>query len=112
MDLIATLRMALRALARNKMRSSLTMLGIVIGVAAVIAMVGIGQGADQTMQEQIANLGSNLLFVSSGSRNFGGLHVGWGATKTLVPEDATAMLKECPDVAAVAPGTQSTAQVV
>jgi putative ABC transport system permease protein len=111
-DLIATLRMALRALARNKMRSSLTMLGIVIGVAAVIAMVGIGQGADQTMQDQIANLGSNLLFVSSGSRNFGGLHVGWGATKTLVPEDATAMLKECPDVAAVAPGTQSTAQVV
>ncbi len=112
MDLASTLRMALRALARNKMRTVLTMLGIVIGVGAVIAMVGIGQGAGQTMQEQIANLGSNLLFVSSGSRNFGGLHVGWGATKSLVPEDATAILKECPDVAAVAPGTQSTAQVV
>ena len=112
MELASTLRMALRALARNKMRTVLTMLGIVIGVGAVIAMVGIGQGADQTMQDQIANLGSNLLFVSSGSRNFGGLHVGWGATKTLVPEDATAMVKECPDVAAVAPGTQSTAQVV
>ncbi|MGE5324672.1 MAG: ABC transporter permease, partial [Actinomycetota bacterium] len=112
MDVVSTLRMALRALARNKMRSVLTMLGIVIGVAAVIAMVGIGQGADQTMQQQIANLGSNLLFVSSGSRNVGGLHIGWGATKTLVPEDATAMLKECPAVASAAPGTQSTAQVV
>lgn len=112
MDVVSTLRMALHALARNKMRSVLTMLGIVIGVAAVIAMVGIGQGADQTMQQQIANLGSNLLFVSSGSRNVGGLHVGWGATNTLVPEDVTAMLKECPAVASAAPGTQTTAQVV
>jgi putative ABC transport system permease protein len=111
-DLIATLRMALRALARNKMRSSLTMLGIVIGVAAVIAMVGIGQGADQTMQQQIANLGSNMLFVSSGSRSLGGLHLGWGSTKTLVREDVAAMLKECPAVESAAPGTQSTAQVV
>ena len=58
MELASTLRMALRALARNKMRTVLTMLGIVIGVGAVIAMVGIGQGADQTMQDQIANLGS------------------------------------------------------
>lgn len=112
MDVLSTLRMALRALARNKMRSVLTMLGIVIGVTAVIAMVAIGQGADQTMQQQIANLGSNLLFVSSGSRNVGGLHVGWGATNTLVPEDVTAMLKECPAVSSAAPGTQTTAQVV
>jgi putative ABC transport system permease protein len=112
MDLGSTLRMAFRALARNKMRSSLTMLGIIIGVAAVIAMVGIGQGADQTMQQQIANLGSNMLFVSSGSRNLGGLHLGWGSTKTLVREDVAAMLKECPAVASAAPGTQTTAQVV
>jgi putative ABC transport system permease protein len=112
MDLLSTLRMALRALARNKLRSALTMLGIVIGVGAVIAMVAIGQGADHTMQEQIANLGSNMLFVSSGSRNLGGLHIGWGATKTLVREDVTAMLKECPAVASAAPGTQTTAQVV
>lgn len=112
MDLVSTLRMAVRALARNKMRSALTMLGIVIGVGAVIAMVGIGQGADQTMQQQIANLGSNMLFVSAGSRTLGGLHLGWGATKTLVREDVTAILKECPSVAAAAPGTQTTAQVV
>jgi putative ABC transport system permease protein len=112
MDFAATMRMAFRALARNKMRSTLTMLGVIIGVGAVIAMMGIGQGADQQVQRQIANLGSNLLFVSSGSMNLGGLRLGWGATKTLVREDVTAMLKECPAVAAAAPGTQTSAQVV
>lgn len=112
MDLLSTLRIAFRSLARNKMRSILTMLGIIIGVGAVIAMVGIGQGADQTVQKQIANLGSNMLFVSSGSRNFGGLRLGWGNTKTLVRADADAMLKECPSVAAAAPGTQTSVQVV
>jgi putative ABC transport system permease protein len=112
MDLLSTLRIAFRALARNKMRSVLTMLGIVIGVGAVIAMVGIGQGADQSMQRQIANLGSNMLFVSSGSVNFGGLRLGWGATKTLVRDDVAAMLKECPAVSSAAPGTQTSAQVV
>src|SRR5215472_1795692 len=112
MDFASTLRMAFRALARNKMRTALTMLGIIIGVGAVIAMVGIGQGADDALQKQIANLGSNMLFVSSGSVNFGGLRVGWGATKTLVRDDVTAMLKECRAVAAAAPGTQTSAQVV
>jgi putative ABC transport system permease protein len=112
MDLISTLRIAFRALARNKMRSTLTMLGIIIGVGAVIAMVGIGQGADQIVQHQIANLGSNMLFVSSGSMNLGGLRLGWGATKTLVREDVSAILKECPAVATAAPGTQTSAQVV
>jgi putative ABC transport system permease protein len=112
MDLAATLRMAFRALARNRTRSVLTMLGVIIGVGAVIAMMGIGQGADQAVQHQIANLGSNLLFVSSGSRNLGGLRLGWGATKTLVREDVTAMLKECPAITAAAPGTQTSAQIV
>ncbi len=112
MDLLSTLRIAFRALARNKMRSTLTMLGIIIGVGAVIAMVGIGQGADQTVQRQIANLGSNMLFVSAGSMNLGGLRLGWGATKTLVRDDVTAIVKECPAVAEAAPGTQTSAQVV
>jgi len=80
MDFASTMRMAFRALARNKLRSTLTMLGVIIGVGAVIAMMGIGQGADQQVQRQIANLGSNLLFVSSGSMNLGGLRLGWGAT--------------------------------
>lgn len=112
MDLVSTLRVAFRALLRNRMRSVLTMLGIIIGVGAVIAMVGIGQGADETIQKQLANLGSNIVFVSSGSRNLGGLRLGWGATKTLVREDVNAILKECPAVASAAPGTQTSAQVV
>src|SRR5579864_3686942 len=112
MDLLSTLRVAFRALARNKMRSILTMLGIIIGVGAVIAMVGIGQGADQTVQSQIANLGSNMLFVSSGSMNRGGLNLGWGATKSLVRADVAAIVRECHAVAAAAPGTQTSAQVV
>ena len=69
MDFAATLKIALRALARNKMRSVLTMLGIIIGVGAVIAMVGVGQGAQQKVQDQIASMGTNMLFVSSGTVN-------------------------------------------
>jgi putative ABC transport system permease protein len=112
MDLLAILRIAFRALARNKLRSSLTMLGIVIGVGAVIAMVGVGEGAQQQVQQQIAAMGSNLLFVGSGTVNRGGTHMGWGATKTLVYGDMTAILRECPAVAAAAPGATSAAQVV
>jgi putative ABC transport system permease protein len=112
MDLLATLRIAMRALARNKMRSSLTMLGIIIGVGAVIAMVGLGQGAQEQVQAQIAAMGSNMLFVGSGTVNRGGLRMGWGATKTLVYDDMLAILRECPAVTTAAPGTQATAQVV
>ena len=112
MDLLATLRIAMRALARNKMRSSLTMLGIIIGVGAVIAMVGLGQGAQQQVQAKIAAMGSNMLFVGSGTVNRGGLRMGWGATKTLVYDDMLAILRECPAVTAAAPGTFATAQVV
>jgi putative ABC transport system permease protein len=112
MDFLATLRLALRALARNKMRSALTMLGIIIGVGAVINVVGIGQGADQQIQQQIAAMGSNMLFVGSGSVNRGGMRMGSGATKTLVPEDVQAILRECPAVAAASGGSQTSAQVV
>src|ERR1700736_1218761 len=112
MDLPSTLQIALRALLRNKMRSSLTMLGIIIGVGAVIAMIGIGQGADQTVQKQIATLGSNMLFISSGSGSAGGLRIGNGSTKTLLERDVAAIGKECTAVVAVAPGTQTSAQVV
>src|SRR5262245_27918154 len=112
MDLLEILRIALRALARNKMRSALTMLGIIIGVGAVIAMVGVGQGAQQQVQEQIAAMGSNVLFVSSGTVNRGGTRTGWGGTKTLVYDDMTAILRECPAVAEAAPGNTSSAQVV
>jgi putative ABC transport system permease protein len=112
MDLVSTLQVALRALLRNRMRSVLTMLGIIIGVGAVIAMIGIGQGADQAVQKQIASLGANMLFTSSGSSTAGGLRIGYGSTKTLVEPDVTAITRECTAVVAAAPGTQTSAQIV
>ena len=97
MDFIAILRIAVQALTRNKMRSLLTMLGIIIGVGAVIATVGVGQGAQQQVQDQIAAMGTNVIFISSGTVNRGGVRVGSGATKTLINEDVQAIL---PGVAA------------
>jgi putative ABC transport system permease protein len=111
-DFSSALQLALQALARNKFRSALTMLGMIIGVGAVIAMVGIGQGAAARAQEQLAALGSNLLFVSSGSVNHSGVRVGIGQTKTLVTADTQAIVRECPSVAAAAGGTGSGQQVV
>ncbi len=94
------------------MRSALTMLGIIIGVGAVIAMVGVGQGAQQKVQEQIQSLGSNLLFISAGNVTRGGIRMGSGATKTLVYEDMRAIQREVPTVAAAAPGSGASAQIV
>jgi putative ABC transport system permease protein len=112
MDLLAILRIAIRALTRNKMRSLLTMLGIIIGVGAVIATVGVGQGAQQQVQDQIASLGTNLIYVSSGSVNRGGIRLGGGATKTLLYDDMKAIVQEVPTVAQAAPGASASAQVV
>ena len=112
MDLLAIIRIAMRALARNKMRSVLTMLGIIIGVGAVIAMLGVGQGAQQTMQEQIQAMGSNMLFVGSGTVTRSGMHMGWGSTKTLVYDDMLAIMRECPAAHAAAPGSNTSGHVV
>ena len=112
MEFLATIRIALRALARNKLRSVLTMLGIIIGVGAVIAMVALGQGAQQQVQERIAAMGSNLLYVGSGTINKSGVHLGTGATKTLIYDDYTAIKRECPAVAEAAPGAGASAQIV
>jgi putative ABC transport system permease protein len=112
MDFSSAFVLALRALARNKMRSSLTMLGLIIGVGAVIAVIGIGQGAASKAQEQLAAMGSNMLFVGSGSVNRYGLNVGGFQTKTLVLADARAIVRECPSVSAAAPGTGTGQQVV
>ena len=112
MDFSSAFLLAIRALARNKLRSALTMLGIIIGVGAVIAVVGIGQGAAAKAQEQLAAMGSNMLFVGSGSVNRYGLNVGSGQTKTLVIADARAIARECPSVSNVAPGTGTGQQVV
>ena len=112
MDFVAILKIAFLALSRNKMRSLLTMLGIIIGVGAVIAMVGVGQGAQQQVQDRIQSMGSNVLYVSAGSVNRGGLRIGFGATKTLVYDDMRAIVRECPAVAMAAPSNGSSAQVV
>src|SRR5262249_670984 len=103
MNPLVTFKVALQALGRNKMRSSLTMLGIIIGVGAVIAMVGIGQGASASIQSQIANLGNNMLYVWSGSTNQGGMRGGMGSATTLTAEDVDAMERECPSVSASTP---------
>ena len=112
MFLLDAFRLAFRALGRNKMRSFLTMLGMIVGVGAVIAVIGIGQGAAAKAQEQLAAMGSNMLFVGSGSVNRYGLNVGGFATKTLVLADARAIARECPSVSTAAPGVQTGQQVV
>ena len=106
------LKIALRALARNKARSALTMLGIVIGVGSVIAMVSLGQGAQQQVKQQISSMGSNLLIVTSGSRTAGGVRGGAGTANRLTPEDAAAILRDTTTVAAISPGVSSSATVV
>ena len=103
---------AFRALQRNKMRSFLTMLGIIIGVGAVIAMLAIGQGAEYSVQQQISSLGTNVLIVFPGSQQSGGLRMGAGTMTTLTEDDASAIQKECPAVAFVSPGTRSGGQII
>ncbi|HEV2386113.1 MAG TPA: ABC transporter permease [Candidatus Acidoferrales bacterium] len=106
------MRTSLQALAANKMRTALTMLGIIIGVAAVICTVAIGEGASQQVQAQISSMGANMIFIMAGSVNRGGVHMGSQATKTLTMEDAQAILRLIPLVKAVSPGVGSGAQVV
>jgi putative ABC transport system permease protein len=103
---------AVRALRVNKMRALLTMLGIIIGIAAVIAMVAIGSGASKMISDQIASIGSNLILVIPGSTTSGGLRSGFGGTPTLTYDDAKAIKAECPAVGDVAPTVRGTSQVV
>ncbi|MBI1921458.1 MAG: ABC transporter permease [Geobacter sp.] len=112
MQLRQSLKIALRALRANKMRAFLTMLGIIIGIAAVIAMVAVGSGASKKISDQIASMGSNLLIVLPGSTTSGGLRAGPGSAATLTYDDARAVSSECPSVNAVAPEVRGTAQVV
>ena len=102
---------AFTALRANRLRSALTMLGIVIGVAAVIAMVAVGSGATERIQQQIEAIGSNLILVIPGSITSNGVRLGSGATVTLSEDDARAIASECPAVAAVAPTVRGGAQV-
>jgi putative ABC transport system permease protein len=112
MRYLVILKVAFRALRRNKMRTVLTMLGIIIGVGAVIAMVGIGNGAKAQVQARIAALGQNVIMVFSGSINRGGVYTGSGGAGTLTVEDALAMEKEVPGVSVVSPEVRSGAQIM
>ena len=114
MNLVMIIRVAFRALVRNKMRAALTMLGIIIGVSAVIAMVSIGQGAQASVQAQIQSIGTNLLFVSAGAQNTGGVRSGAGdtGTNTLTVEDLDAIKREVPSVSMVTPAVNSRSQLV
>jgi len=112
MNFPMTIRIAFKALGRNKMRSGLTMLGIIIGVAAVIAMIAIGSGAKVRIQEQIASMGSNLLIVLSGSATSGGFRWGSGSVPTLTVEDSKAIASELSAVKYSAPVLQGITQVV
>jgi putative ABC transport system permease protein len=112
MRLIATTLIALRALRRNKLRSALTALGIIIGVAAVIAMVGIGNGAKAQVEAQVASLGRNVVTVFPGSSSSGGARGGWGSSSTLTLEDVEAIVREVDGVVAVSPELRDRNQVL
>jgi putative ABC transport system permease protein len=112
MTLLDSLRIALRGLSANKMRTSLTMLGIVIGVAAVIALMSVGKGAQEAVVSQIQGMGTNLLFVSPGSTQTGGVSSAAGSASTLTYEDAMAVAASIPLVSGVAPEAYTTAQAV
>jgi putative ABC transport system permease protein len=112
MNASMTLRIAARALYRNKIRSLLTALGIIIGIAAVIAVVAVGHGATVAMKAQIGSMGSNLVIVFPGSMRMGGFRGGMGTQQTLTAEDGETILRECPYVAAVSPSVRSGGQCV
>jgi len=112
MNLLATLRVALNALRVNLLRSVLTMLGIIIGVAAVITMLAVGSGAEARIKEQIKSLGSNLMIITAGARTANGARMGTGITPDLTEDDAAAIAREVPEVEAVAPTYRGSAQVV
>jgi putative ABC transport system permease protein len=108
----AALKIAFKALRTNKMRSALTMLGMVVGVGAVIAMVAVGQGASERVQSQIESLGSNLIIIQPGFNNTGGVRNGWGNGVTLTRDDADAIATQLPTVAHAAASVRGNAQIV
>ncbi len=112
MQFIETIRVALDSLMRQKTRAALTMLGIVIGVGAVVAMVAVGQGAQSAVEAQIASLGTNVMMLFPGSMQHGGVSTGAGAAVTLKDADVQAIEEQCPDVQYVSPTTRTNRQVV
>jgi ABC-type antimicrobial peptide transport system permease subunit len=112
MKVYRTIRTALRALRRNPMRAMLTTLGIIIGVAAVIAMMEIGEGSSKAIQRTISSMGANNLLVMPGTAASGGVSFGAGSIMTLTPQDCEAIIRECPAVRAAAPLVRARTQVI
>lgn len=112
MNIFRTIKIALKALGRNKMRSFLTALGIIIGVGAVIAMVSIGQGARAEVEKRFSEMGTNLLFVRPGSRSFRGRHGGSSSYENLTVTDAEAILENCDAVNYISPNVNTRAQII
>ena len=110
--LLSSVRIAFRALEVNKLRSALTMLGIVIGVAAVIATAAIGSGASQRIQQQIASIGSNVIIVLPGSLTSSGMRMGSGNAVTLTESDARDLPSQCSDISLAVPLVRGGAQIV
>jgi putative ABC transport system permease protein len=111
MSMLMTFRIAFKALARNKMRTALTMLGMIIGVAAVIAMVALGTGAQQMIEDQVKTAGTNLITVLAGSVNTGAVRQGSGASSRLTPEDAQ-LLRDLPEIQYVAESVGTRSQII
>ncbi len=112
MSPVITLSIAVTALRRNAMRTALTALGMIIGVAAVIVMVAIGHGAQSSIEDRIRSAGTNVVTITAGSNAFGPVRQGFGATTTLVPEDAQAIAREVSGIAYISPGANTRQQVV
>jgi putative ABC transport system permease protein len=111
MSIIMTLRIAIKALNRNKMRTVLTMLGMIIGVGAVITMVALGRGAQSTIEEQVKSAGTNMININAGNFSQGGVRQGQGMSNTLMPEDAEA-LRAIPGVQYVSAGARTRGQII
>src|SRR5688572_29120121 len=111
MSIIMTLRIAIKALNRNKMRTVLTMLGMIIGVGAVITMVALGRGAQSTIEEQVKSAGTNMININAGNFSQGGVRQGQGMSNTLMPEDAEA-LRTVPGVQYVSAGARTRGQII
>jgi putative ABC transport system permease protein len=107
-----TLRVAIDSLLRHKTRAMLTMLGIIIGVGAVVAMVAVGSGAQKAVETQIASLGTNFLMIFPGAIAYGGVSSGAGTAQSLTEDDVSAILDECPAISLVTPNTRTSRQVV
>ena len=111
MNIMESISVALESLSANKMRAVLTMLGIIIGVSAVIEMLALASGASSRMMTQIQSMGTNVLIIMSGQTKSGAVRGGFGSMSTLTLKDSEAIYEKCPAVLRTAPEVQSNAQV-